>query len=165
VPKRVRCPHCDKLFSRDDLDIHIQRCRMKGRESQNTHSRPLARTVIVDGNNIAYHLAPDGKPLVNNLVLAYRSLTTKGLRPIFIISAALMHAIDKPDVLQTFMTQAEVFEAPRRTNDDLKIIQMALDRRGDIISNDRFLDWISRYPWIPDRLRRYRMTPTGLILT
>jgi hypothetical protein len=138
---------------------------MRERETKNTHTKPPTRTVIVDGNNIAYHLAPDGIPLVNNLVLAQQSLTKKGLRPVFVISSALMHVIDKPDVLQMFISQVEVIEAPRRSNDDLKIIQLALDRRATIVSNDRFLDWIDRYPWIPERLIKYRMTPTGLILT
>lgn len=164
MPKRARCPHCDRLFNRDDLDRHIQKCRMKSRETQGAHSVPPTRTVIVDGNNVAYHLAPEGKPLVNNLVLAHRSLATKGLRPVFVISSALMHAIDKPDALQTFMSQVEVVEARRGIDDDLKIIQVAQDRRADIVSNDRFLDWIGRYPWLSNRLRKYRMTPTGLIL-
>jgi hypothetical protein len=75
-----------------------------------------------------------------------------------------MHVVDRPDALQDFMTGVEVIEAPRGSDDDLKIIQLAQDRRADIISNDRFLNWISKYPWLPDRLRKYRMTPTGLIL-
>lgn len=164
MPKRARCPHCDRLFNRDDLDRHIQKCRLKSRETQCAHSAPPTRTVIVDGNNVAYHLAPEGKPLVNNLVLAHRSLTTKGLRPVFVISSALIHVIDKPDALQVFMSQVEVVEARRGIDDDLKIIQVAQDRRADIVSNDRFLDWIDRYPWLSNRLRKYRMTPTGLIL-
>jgi hypothetical protein len=137
---------------------------MKARENKNAHFRPSTRTIIVDGNNIAYHLAPEGTPLVNNLILAYRSLTSRGLRPVFVISSALVHVIDKPDILKELMAQVEVVEAPRGTNDDLKIIHVALDRRADIVSNDRFLDWIDRYPWVPDRLRKFRMTPTGLIL-
>jgi hypothetical protein len=165
VPKRARCPHCERLFTREDLDRHIQKCRMKNRETQDRHSVSPTRTIVVDGNNVAYHLAPEGKPLVNNLVLAYRSLTTKGLRPVFVISSALMHAIDKPDALQTFMSRVEIVEARRGIDDDLKIIQVAQDRRADIVSNDRFLDWIDRYPWLSNRLRKYRMTPTGLILS
>jgi hypothetical protein len=164
VPKRARCPYCDKLFSRDDLDRHVQKCRTKARENKSAHFRQLTRTVIVDGNNIAYHLAPEGTPLVNNLILAYRSLTSRGLKPVFVISSALLHVIDKPDSLRELMVQLEVVEAPRGTNDDLKIIQVAMDRKADIISNDRFLEWIGRYPWVTDRLRKYRMTPTGLIL-
>jgi len=138
---------------------------MKNKATPDTHSKTSTRTVIVDGNNVAYHLAPEGIPLVNNLILAYRSLTRIGLKPIFVVSSALMHTIDKPDTLRDFMAQLEVVEAPRGTNDDLKIISVAMDRKADIISNDRFLEWIGRYPWLSDRLRKYRMTPSGLILT
>jgi len=138
---------------------------MKNKATPDTHSKASTRTVIVDGNNVAYHLAPEGIPLVNNLILAYRSLTRRGLKPIFVVSSALMHAIDKPDTLRDFMAQLEVVEAPRGTNDDLKIIRVAMDRKADIISNDRFLEWIGKYPWVSDRLRKYRMTPSGLILT
>jgi len=164
VPKRSRCPHCDRLFSRDDLDRHVQKCRMKKDLTRDAQSRIPTRTVIVDGNNVAYHLSPNGAPLVNNLVLAYRSLTSRGFKPVFVISSALMHVIDKPDALRDLIAQLEVIEAPRGANDDLKIIQIALDRKAEIISNDRFLEWIGKYPWISDRLRKYRMTPTGLIL-
>ena len=164
MPKRARCPNCDRLFNRDDLDRHVQKCRMKSQVTVNAQSRAPTRTIVVDGNNVAYHLAPNGAPLVNNLVLAYRSLTSKNLKPVFVISSALIHVIDMPDALRDLIAQIEVVEAPRGTNDDLKIIQIAMDRRADIVSNDRFLEWIDRYPGLSDRLRKYRMTPTGLIL-
>ena len=138
---------------------------MKNKATSDTQSKTPTRTVIVDGNNVAYHLAPEGIPLVSNLILAYRSLTSRGLKPIFVVSSALMHVIDKPDALRDLMTQLEVVEAPRGTNDDLKIIRVAMDRKADIVSNDRFLDWIGKYPWVSERLRKYRMTPSGLILS
>jgi hypothetical protein len=62
------------------------------------------------------------------------------------------------------MLSAEVVESPRGSSDDLKIFQLAKEYDADIISNDRFLDWIDRYPWIEPRLKKYRMTPSGLIL-
>ena len=102
---------------------------------------------------------------MNNLLLAQRSLVNGGYKPIFVISAALIHSIDKPDVLQTLMNDLEVVQAPRGTNDDLKIIEIAQNRNADIVSNDRFLDWLDRYPWVTDRLRKFRMTPSGLIMT
>jgi hypothetical protein len=120
--------------------------------------------VIVDGNNIAYHLSPKGKPSAKNLILAYRSLTTTGFRPIFVISSALSHKIDKPSSLNEFTLSAEVVESPRGSADDLRIIQLAKEYDAEIISNDRFLDWIERYPWVESRLKKYRMTPSGLIL-
>lgn len=165
MAKRARCPHCDRLFGRDELDRHIQRCRERNRVVDRSVTKRTRKTVIVDGNNIAYHLSPNGKPQVNNLLLAQRSLVNGGYKPIFVISAALIHSIDKPDVLQTLMNDLEVVQAPRGTNDDLKIIEIAQNRNADIVSNDRFLDWLDRYPWVTDRLRKFRMTPSGLIMT
>lgn len=163
MPKRVRCPYCDRLFSRDQIDRHVLRCRIKNQPAKDI-SKAVTRTVVVDGSNVAYHLAPEGKPRVKNLSLAYQSLTSGGLRPVFVISAGLIHVIDRPEALQDFMAQIEVVEAPRGTDDDLSIIRLAQDRRADIVSNDRFLNWVGKYPWLHSRLRKYRMTPTGLIL-
>ncbi|MFX1579342.1 MAG: hypothetical protein ACFFBJ_06805 [Promethearchaeota archaeon] len=164
MPKRARCPHCDRLFNRDVLDAHIQRCRMRERTPERRRSFSKKRKVIVDGNNVAYSLSPYGKPNARNLSLAYRSLTSAGFDPIFVISAALIHKIDNPETLDAFIMSAKVEKAPRGTNDDFRIIQLAKKLNGEIVSNDRFLDWIDRYPWITSRLRRYRMTPAGLIL-
>ena len=165
LAKRARCPHCDRLFNRDELDRHILRCRERTRTPTVKGPQREKKTIIVDGNNVAYHLSPDGTPQANNLLLAQRSLMNGGYKPIFVISAALAHSIDKPSILQTLMNDLDVVRAPRGTNDDLKIIQIAQDRNADIVSNDRFLDWLDRYPWVSDRLLKFRMTPSGLILT
>ena len=164
MPKRARCPHCDRLFNRDALDAHIQKCRIRRQNSQRIAKPSRKRILVVDGNNVAFSLAPQGKPKVQNLSLAYHSLTGAGYNPVFVISAALVHKVDNPGALNAFMQSANVEEAPRGTNDDGKIIQIAKKLDADIVSNDRFLDWIERYPWITTRLRRYRMTPAGLIL-
>ncbi|TFF92571.1 hypothetical protein EU545_00500 [Candidatus Thorarchaeota archaeon] len=162
MPKRARCPYCDRLFSRDALDNHIQKCRQRRRKTMSAH--PRRRLLVVDGNNVAFYLSSDGTPHVRNLILARNSLLNAGYRPSFVISAALVHRIDKPESLRSFISEAQVTEVPRRTNDDLKIIQMAQNTNADIVSNDRFLNWLEKYPWVSDRLRRYRMTPAGLIL-
>ena len=164
MAKRARCPHCDRLFNRDALDAHIQKCRIRRQASQSVAKPSKKRVLVVDGNNVAYSLAPQGKPKAQNLGLAYRSLASAGYDPVFVISAALVHKVDNPGVLSAFMLTAKVEEAPRGTNDDSRIIQLAKNLDADIVSNDRFLDWIDRYPWIVSRLRRYRMTPAGLIL-
>jgi len=165
LTKRARCPHCDRLFERDVLDRHIMRCRERARPKTDRGLQRRRKIVIVDGNNVAYHLSPNGKPQVNNLLLAQRSLENGGYKPIFVISAALVHSIDKPNVLQSLLNEVEVIRAPRGTNDDLKIFQVAQNRNADIVSNDRFLDWLDKYPWVSDRLRKFRLTPSGLILT
>ncbi|MHA2056854.1 MAG: NYN domain-containing protein [Candidatus Thorarchaeota archaeon] len=165
MPKRARCPHCDRLFNRDALDAHIRKCRNIRQDSQKSSKPSQKRTLVVDGNNIAYSLSSQGSPKAKNLALAYNSLTSAGYNPVFVISASLVHKIDNLGTLNAFMLSANVVEAPRGTNDDSRIIQLAKKLEADIVSNDRFLDWIDQYPWITSRLRKYRMTPAGLILT
>ncbi|MFX1559194.1 MAG: hypothetical protein ACFFBL_01275 [Promethearchaeota archaeon] len=164
MPKRARCPYCDRLFNRDALDTHIQKCTIRQQASKAGKSPHQNRIIVVDGNNVAYSLSPHGRPKAQNLALAYRSLISAGYEPVFVISAALVHNIDNLGVLDAFKLSAKVDEAPRGVNDDTRIIQLAKKLGADIVSNDRFLDWIDQYPWITSRLRRYRMTPAGLIL-
>jgi len=139
------------------------KCRERNHEAPQSKRR-TKKVVIVDGNNIAYHLSPHGKPQVSNLLNARNSLVNGGYRPIFIISAALIHSIDRPNILRSLMDEIDVVQAPRGINDDLKIIEIAQKRNADIVSNDRFLDWLERYPWVSSRLLKYRMTQSGLIL-
>ncbi len=121
--------------------------------------------MIVDGNNVAYYLSSTGVPKVHNLILARQSLKQAGYRPIIVVSAALIHKIDRPEVLRNMIDGISVVESPRGTNDDLTIVRLAKQRNAEILSNDRFLDWQDRFPWLTSRLRRYRMTPAGLILS
>ncbi|MHA1769326.1 MAG: NYN domain-containing protein [Candidatus Thorarchaeota archaeon] len=162
MPKRARCPYCDRLFSRDVLDDHIRRCRTRRRPAQRT--TPRRRLLVVDGNNVAFFLSPNGRPRVSNLVLAHQSLASAGFQLIFVVSSALVHKVGNPIALREFTASVRTITAPRGTDDDLKIIRTAQEMNADIVSNDRFLNWIDRFTWLPDRIRKYRMTPAGLIL-
>jgi hypothetical protein len=165
LPKRSRCPHCGRLFDRRILDEHILSCKAYSLRSHVTSEPHNRRNLVVDGNNVAFYLASNGTPLADSLTRAMRSLTLAGYRPVIVISAALKHRIDQPASLQDFLMEGPVIEAPRNTDDDLTIIREAQKRNADIVSNDRFLNWLNRYPWISSRLRRFRMTPAGLILS
>ncbi|MHA1636878.1 MAG: NYN domain-containing protein [Candidatus Thorarchaeota archaeon] len=164
MPKRSRCSYCNRLFGRDQLDAHIVKCRAKHTKRVAQHTPNGRKNLVLDGNNIAYYLSPDNIPHIANIVRAYKSLSSGGYRSIIVISAALKHKIDKPNILQSLIIDGYTFEAPRRKDDDLLIIEEAQKRNADIVSNDRFLNWTSRYPWVTDRLRRYRLTPAGLLL-
>ncbi|TXT53844.1 MAG: hypothetical protein BAJATHORv1_110036 [Candidatus Thorarchaeota archaeon] len=164
MPKRTRCPHCDRLFSRDVIDEHIRKCRYREYEIRTRRRVPRRKNVVIDGNNLAYYLSPTGTPRLSNIIRARNSLINAGYRPVVIVSAALKYRIDDPDKLRSMIQERKVIETRRGTNDDLAIINYALKYNTDIVSNDRFLDYLDRYPWIPDRLKKYRMTPSGLIL-
>lgn len=140
-------------------------CKAKSLQSRDAPESHNRRNLVVDGNNVAFYLASDGIPLADSLVRAMRSLTLAGYRPVIVISAALKHKVDQPTSLQDLLTVSPIIEAPRNTDDDLTIIREAQKRNADIVSNDRFLNWMNKYPWISSRLRRFRMTPAGLILS
>jgi hypothetical protein len=164
LPKRARCPYCDRLFNRALLDKHVLHCRARTQRKAAQTADYQRRNVIVDGTNVAYYLATAGVPRVANLVRAHHSLVNAGLKPVIVVSSALKYRIDKEQQLRALIDDRFVIEAPRGTDDDLTIIRLADRQNADIISNDRFLNWIKRYPWISSRLRKYRMTPSGLIL-
>jgi len=147
------------------LDDHVIRCRARLQRNGQQRTVPKRSVAVVDGNNVAFHLAPGGTPRVKNLILSHQSLTKAGYRVVTVISAALMHNIDQPDVLQQLIDSGQVIKAARGTNDDLTIIRIAQRDNADIVSNDRFLDWRDRYPWLESLLKRYRMTPSGMILS
>jgi len=163
VPKRVHCPYCDRLFSKDTIDDHIRKCRERNSRTRNQR-RQVSRQVIVDGTNVAHYLSATARPRARNILLARQSLLSTGHSPVIVVSAALKHRIDNPELLMDMIAAGYVIEAKPGQNDDLVIIRMAQRTGADIITNDRFLDWLNRFPWLGGRLKRYRMTPSGLIL-
>lgn len=164
MTKSARCPHCDRSFDRRVIDEHIQKCRIRSK-APNSKKEPSRRALIVDGNNVAFYLTPDGIPRAANIVRTVHSLSVSGYRPLVVISAALKHRIDDPMILQNLTTEGFVIEAPKGKDDDLVIIEEANRQSADIVSNDRFLNWLERYPWVLSRLKRYRLTQSGIILT
>ena len=158
------CPYCDRLFNRERLDEHVLQCRTKTERKTAQKINIHRRNLVVDGANVAYYLTPDGQPRIANLLRAYHSLVSAGFKPVIVVSSALKYKIDNEQYLHDMIDDGTVVEAPRGTDDDLKIIQLADRQNADIVSNDRFLNWIDRYPWLSSRLRKYRMTTSGLIL-
>lgn len=163
MPKRARCPYCDKLFSRDDLDDHVRQCRTKHPSGQSTQTAQR-KIVVVDGSNVAFYMTRAGKPRVENIFMANNSLASAGFLPITVVSAALVHQVDEDEQLLKMIASKRVIQAPKGIDDDLEIIRTARKYNADIVSNDRFLDYVDKYPWLLSRLRKYRMSPSGLIL-
>jgi hypothetical protein len=163
MPKRARCPYCDRLFSREDLDDHVRQCRTKY-DSRQVDRSAEKKVMVIDGSNVAFYMTRDGTPRLENIIMASHSIASAGLIPITVVSAALVHQIDKDEQLAKMIATKRVIQAPGGIDDDLEIIKTAEKKNADIVSNDRFLDWLDKYPWLPSRLRKYRMSPSGLIL-
>lgn len=165
LPKRVRCPNCDRLFSREEIDDHRFKCRPKEGASEAHRKQPDSRVIIVDGSNVAHYMEEAGKPMISNLALARRSLKLAGFEPIIVISAALVHQIDEPVDLLDMISTGQVIQVEKGSSDDREIIRRAKANNALVLSNDRFLDWLEANPWLSTRMVKYRMTPSGLILS
>jgi len=122
------------------------------------------KIIVVDGSNVAFYFTQDGKPRLENIVMANNSLASAGFVPIIVVSAALLHQVDEDEQLLKMIASKRVIQASKGVDDDLEIIRTAKKNNADIVSNDRFLDWLDKHPWLPSRLRKYRMSPSGLIL-
>lgn len=112
----------------------------------------MARTVIVDGSNVAFEeQSYGGKPKVSNLVLVRRLLEERGFKPIIIVDASLQHKIDDPGQLDGLIDKHLVHQAPAGTDADFWVLQMAEQEDALVVSNDRFQPYHERFPWIEER--------------
>ena len=65
MPKRSRCPHCDRLFNRDVLDEHITKCSARRGRAGLQHRSSPRKLLVVDGNNVAHFLSPEVRTLMD----------------------------------------------------------------------------------------------------
>ncbi len=114
---------------------------------------------VVDGNNISYVDYVD-VPKLRNIVAVYEKLMELGVTPYVVVSAALRHRVDDPVGLVEFMKQDDVAEAPAERSDDFFVIQLALERKAFIVSNDRFNDWKKANPDLAQEIENRRVALT-----
>ncbi len=68
-----------------------------------------------------------------------------------IIDASLRHRIDDPDQLEGLIDAQKIRQAPAGTDADYFILETAGQHEAQVISNDEFDRYRSRYPWIDQR--------------
>ncbi|RMG38461.1 MAG: hypothetical protein D6732_05245 [Methanobacteriota archaeon] len=94
--------------------------------------------VVVDGTNVAYHTG--SPPKVVNIKRVRASLVRAGMDPIIYISNALRYSIDDPPELIRLINIGWVIEADPDRDDDLAIIEEAIAKNANIVTNDKYLD-------------------------
>lgn len=98
-----------------------------------------ARTVIVDGSNVAF--ASEGDVgVLDNIRLVTKKLEEEGFEPIVLVDAALRHKIDDPKHFEQMIDDGRIRQAPAGTDADYFILSFAKEFDADIVSNDRFRD-------------------------
>ena len=147
-----KCPFCGKNESSGiDLQQHIQRKHshevVSSTSSQNKRVKSTRSKknppIVVDGNNVAYF---SGNPPKANYLKRIRSKLIKmEYTPIIIVSAAIRHKIDNMLDLIRMINLNWIIEAESGVDDDILIIEEAQRKRCQIVTNDRYSEYIKEY--------------------
>jgi uncharacterized coiled-coil protein SlyX len=116
-----------------------------------TSAAPLA---IVDGSNLAWaRTTEDGRPRLDNLTLVRTALGERGYQALVVVDAALRHQLGGRDAgeLDRQIAAQDVIQAPAETDGDVWVISIADHHAAPVVSNDRFDEYRTRFPWLAER--------------
>ena len=119
--------------------------------------------VLVDGSNVA-HSTEGAKPMIANLLAVRDKLKEEGLEPIIMADAALRHQIDDPRRYEQMVESGAIRQAPAGTDADYFILAFARELNATIVSNDRFRDRANQFPEARDRVIRYMIVNSEVVL-
>jgi hypothetical protein len=119
--------------------------------------------VLVDASNVA-HSTEGEQPLLSNILAVREKLNEEGLEPIVVADAALRHQIDDRGGYEQLVDQGIVRQAPAGTDADYFILSFARELDARVVSNDRFRDRLKDFPDAADRLIRYMIVGTEVVL-
>jgi hypothetical protein len=119
--------------------------------------------VLVDASNVAHSSEGAGARLAN-IVVVRDKLREEGLDPLLVADAALRHQIDDAPGYEQLVERGELRQAPAGTDADYFILTFARELGAQVLSNDRFKDWIDQYPDVRDRIIRYMILAGEVVL-
>ena len=119
--------------------------------------------VLVDASNVAHSTEGD-RPLLANILAVRDKLSEEGLAPIVVADAALRHQIDDQRAYERLVDEGVVRQAPAGTDADYFILSFARELDARILSNDRYRDRLKEFPDAADRLIRYMIVESEVVL-
>ncbi len=121
--------------------------------------------VVIDGANVAYEeRSAGGKPKLSNLLKVRGELEERGFEAVILVDASLKYDIDDQEQLEQLIQSQQVRQVPAGTDADYFIIQFADQLDAVIVTNDRYKDYASQYPWIPERRLPYMIVKGEVVL-
>jgi hypothetical protein len=116
------------------------------------------QTVLIDGSNVIHWL--DNTPQLAPLLQVVADLSGRGLKPGVVFDAnvgykltgAFMGERDLSRLLS--LPKDQILVVPKGTQADPFLLETARDLNARIVTNDRYRDWVDRYPDVvkPERL-------------
>jgi Zc3h12a-like Ribonuclease NYN domain len=116
--------------------------------------RAAASLAVVDGSNLAWaRTTDDGLPRLDNVVLVRTALAERGYQAVIVVDAALRHQLGRHDAgeLERQVAAQEVIQAPAETDADQWVLSIADHHGAPVVSNDRFDEYRTSFPWLSER--------------
>ena len=118
------------------------------------------QTVLIDGSNVIYWL--DNTPQLAPLLQVVHDLSKRGLKPGVVFDANVGYKLTgkfmgERDLSRMLsLPRDQILVVPKGTQADPFLLETARDLKARIVTNDRFRDWVDRYPDVakPERLVR-----------
>lgn len=106
----------------------------------------------IDGSNLAFEIRDSqNKPRFSNILKLQETLRKSDIFNYRIIcDRSLYYCIDEKSNYSKVIQKGLIIESPEGTTSDIFILQLAYEKNGYIISNDKFKDFYSIYDeaWI-----------------
>ena len=105
---------------------------------------------MVDGSNVIYW--QDNTPQLEPLLQVVQDLSRRGLKPGVVFDANVGYKLSgkflgERDLSRLLsLPRDQILVVPKGTQADSFLLETARDLKAPIVTNDRFRDWVDRYP-------------------
>lgn len=111
------------------------------------------QTILIDGSNVMHWL--DNTPRVAPLLQVVHDLSCRGLKPGVVFDANVGYKLmgkfmGERDLSRLLsLPRDQILVVPKGQQADPFLLETARDLKARIVTNDRFRDWVDRYPDVP----------------
>lgn len=108
------------------------------------------QTILIDGSNVIYWL--DNTPQLAPLVQVVHDLSRRGLKPGVVFDANVGYKLTgkfmgERDLSRMLsLPKDQILVVPKGHQADPFLLETARDLKARIVTNDRYRDWVDRYP-------------------
>ena len=126
--------------------------------------RPLGQLILIDGSNVLHWT---GGPDIETVATVVADLKGRGLRPVVWFDANAGYLVDDRYLGPTALARLlhlparQVFVAPKGTPADPLILEAAVALQAQVVTNDRYRDWLDVHPVAAERGRLVRGRANG----
>jgi hypothetical protein len=116
---------------------------------------------VIDGSNVAFEIrTPNKKPSLSNILKLMESLKHLRIRQFKVIcDKSLYYCIDDKQKYSQLINEGIIIETPAGNPSDIFILQLAYQKEGYIISNDKYREYYSIFGknWVESRRISFRI--------